>query len=249
MSSATADPRWYRTAFGPLTAGFWTSLVPAERIEREAAFLEGAMAAPPGAALLDVPCGAGRHARVLGRRGYRVTGIDISPHMLAAAASEGAVEGVWLRVGEMTTPGEPQSQDGAYCWGNSFGYLPDEENRGFLARVAAALKPGARFALETGAVAEAVLASFQPRTTMEAGGYQFSAERRYELSESAMHIRYRIARGGEAEEFVARQPVYTAAEILRMAQAAGLDPVSLHGGIAGEPAALGKPLIAVFRRR
>ena len=64
-----------------------------------------------------------------------------------------------------------------------------------------------------------------------------------------MHIRYRIERDGEAEEFIARQAVYTVAEILRMAALAGLAVESLHGGIAGEAASIGRPLIAVLRRR
>jgi SAM-dependent methyltransferase len=248
VSGVDATERWYRTAFGPLTAAFWTSLVPRERVEAEARFLRDALAAAPGASLLDVPCGAGRQARALGRLGYRVTGVDVSPHMLAAARDEGDVEGVSLRAGEMAEIDGAAAFDGAYCWGNSFGYLPDAENRAFLARVAAALKPGARFVLDVGAVAENVLASFQPRTAVEAGGFRFTAERRYQMAESALHVAYRIERGGEAEEFIARQHVYTAAEIVRMAGAAGLSLLSLSGGIAGEPAGLGKPLIALFQR-
>jgi SAM-dependent methyltransferase len=261
----TAAEDWYQTAFGPITAAFWTGLAPAARIEQEARFLAEALAVPAPARLLDVPCGAGRQARMLGRLGYRVLGIDISPHMLAAASNEGLVEGVELRQGRMSALGSTapplrappvagtaasdiNAFDGAYCWGNSFGYLPHEENLAFLEQVAAALKPGARFVLDVGAVAEAVLSNFQARTVMEAGGFLFTAERRYALAESAMHIAYRIERGGEAEEFVARMAVYTAAEIIRLAGQAGFAPISQHGGIGGEPAALGKPLVAVFVR-
>jgi SAM-dependent methyltransferase len=249
MSELVAEPRWYRSAFGPLAAGFWTSLVPAARVEQEAAFLSSALGAAAGASLLDVPCGAGRHARLLGRRGYRVTGIDLSPHMLAAASAEGDVPGVVLRAGDMAALDLTAAFDGAYCWGNSFGYLPHEENAAFLGRVAAALRPGARFALEVGAVAEVILASFNPRTEVEAGGVRFTAERRYSVEEGALHIRYRISRGAEVEEFVARQSVYRAGEILQMAAAAGFETASVNGGIAGEPASLGKPLVAVFRKR
>lgn len=38
-----------------------------------------------GAAILDVGCGTGRHAVGLARKGYRVTGIDLSSGMLAEA--------------------------------------------------------------------------------------------------------------------------------------------------------------------
>jgi SAM-dependent methyltransferase len=45
-----------------------------------------------GARVLDVPCGFGRHSILLARRGYRVTGVDFGPELLAqarAAWSEG----------------------------------------------------------------------------------------------------------------------------------------------------------------
>jgi len=248
MSTPSADERWYRTAFGPITAAFWTGLVPKERVEKEAAFLAATLEAPPGGLLLDVPCGAGRQARALGRLGFRVEGVDISEHMLAASG-EPPVDGVSFRQGEMTAITATNRYDGAICWGNSFGYLSDADSRAFIAGVARALRPGARFVLESGAIAENILAAFQPTTEMTVAGFRFSAERRYDVAASAMHIRYRIERGVEAEEFTARQAVYTAAEVLRMAEQAGLTTESLHGGIGGEPAGLGRPLIAVFRRR
>ncbi len=40
---------------------------------------------PPGAAVLDLPCGTGRLERLLQEAGYRVTGADYSEHMLEVA--------------------------------------------------------------------------------------------------------------------------------------------------------------------
>jgi len=42
-------------------------------------------AAPPVKTLLDLGCGTGSHAFIFDRRGYRVTGVDISAEMLAVA--------------------------------------------------------------------------------------------------------------------------------------------------------------------
>ena len=39
----------------------------------------------PGQSILDVCCGYGRHSIELARRGYRVTGIDLSPKQIAVA--------------------------------------------------------------------------------------------------------------------------------------------------------------------
>jgi SAM-dependent methyltransferase len=49
--------------------------------------------------------------------------------------------------------------DGAFCFGNSFGYLPDVDNARFLHAVAVALEPGARFVIDYPAVAERKLFS------------------------------------------------------------------------------------------
>jgi len=90
------------------------------------------------------------------------------------ARGEGEVPGVSLRQGEMSSLDASERYDGAFCWGNSFGYLRDADTRAFVARVERALRPGARFVLETGAIAENVLAAIQPRTELSVGGYDWS---------------------------------------------------------------------------
>jgi SAM-dependent methyltransferase len=247
MTVPAAGDRWYETAFGPLTAAFWTALIPAQRVLDEARFLAAALGAPAGGLLLDVPCGAGRQARALAALGFAVEGLDVSPHMLAACPDP-LPAGVTLRQGDMLALDAERRYDGAYCWGNSFGYLSDDGSRAFFSRVARALKPGARFALESGAVAENLLPSLEPQSEIRAAGFRFSARRSYDLAGSALHIRYRIERGAEVEEFSARQAIYTTGEVVRMAAAAGLALESLHGGIAGEPPAIGRPMIALLRR-
>jgi cyclopropane fatty-acyl-phospholipid synthase-like methyltransferase len=53
-----------------------------------------------GCSILDVGCGTGRHSVELARRGYRMTGIDISSGMLAEAkkaAEKAGVEVEWIQ--------------------------------------------------------------------------------------------------------------------------------------------------------
>lgn len=49
---------------------------------------------PKGSAILDLGCGTGRHSVELAKRGYKVTGVDLSEGMLQVARAKAAVEGV-----------------------------------------------------------------------------------------------------------------------------------------------------------
>lgn len=64
-------------------------------------FFVGLFALPVGSTVLDVGCGTGRHAVELAKRGYRVTGVDLSPKMLEVARAKAAAAGVEVRFVEM----------------------------------------------------------------------------------------------------------------------------------------------------
>lgn len=51
----------------------------------------------PGSSVLDVGCGVGRWSRRLAARGVRVTGVDLSPTMIAEARRRASVEGLAAR--------------------------------------------------------------------------------------------------------------------------------------------------------
>ena len=78
--------RWYHTSRGALI----------DAVETQLAFR---LSLPvPGERTLDAGCGTGNFARKLARRGCRVTGVDISPAMLAAARAHADREGISLRL-------------------------------------------------------------------------------------------------------------------------------------------------------
>jgi ubiquinone/menaquinone biosynthesis C-methylase UbiE len=61
---------------------------------REVDFLLEELHVPAGARILDVGCGTGRHSVELARRGYRMTGLDLSAAMLARAKAKADTAGV-----------------------------------------------------------------------------------------------------------------------------------------------------------
>jgi SAM-dependent methyltransferase len=67
---------------------------------REVDFLLEELALHPGSSILDVGCGTGRHSIELAKRGYAVTGLDLSAEMLAQTAQSAKVAGAnvnWIR--------------------------------------------------------------------------------------------------------------------------------------------------------
>lgn len=118
----------------------------------EVDFLLEELHIPPGGAVLDVGCGTGRHAIELAKRGYLVTGLDLSQEMLARAAAKAEAENVrveWVRSNatEFTFPGR---YDAAVCLcEGAFGLLgqgddPIDHPMSILRNISRSLKPQAR---------------------------------------------------------------------------------------------------------
>jgi len=66
---------------------------------KEVDFLLEELKLPPGSRILDLGCGTGRHSVELAKRGYQITGVDISSGMLAEAkkaAKKAGVEVEWI---------------------------------------------------------------------------------------------------------------------------------------------------------
>jgi len=210
-------------------------------------FLEKTFDVKPGAHLLDVPCGNGRHSIELARRGYRITGIDLSQELLAAARSE--LDADW-RFGDMRALElESSAFDGAFCFGNSFGYLDYEGAGAFLSSIAGALKPGAKLVIETGVAAESILPTIVAKRWHRSGDLFIVSENRYDAAASRLDIDYTFIRDGTIETRPASSYVFTVAEIGRMLESAAFEVLARHSGLAGEPYQLGSPRLIITARR
>lgn len=65
--------------------------------QREIAFLLETLQLPQAASILDIGCGTGRHAVELAKRGFAVTGVDLSSGMLDQARAKAQQRGVEVR--------------------------------------------------------------------------------------------------------------------------------------------------------
>jgi len=122
---------------------------------REVEFALEELNVVPGSRILDVGCGTGRHAVELAKRGYKVTGLDISSGMLTQAkkaARKAKVQVRWIHADAAKFMLD-ELFDGAIslCEG-AFGLLgasddPIEHDLAILRNINAALKPSGRLIL------------------------------------------------------------------------------------------------------
>jgi len=206
--------QWYDTFFQGVALDMWRKVATLEMTKGEADFLVQAPQMAPGARVLDVPCGNGRHAIELASRGYNLTGVDISPGFLEEARqSPAAID--WRQSDMRDLPWE-SAFDAAYCWGNSFGYFPHAEVPGFCQAVGRALKPGARLVIDTGLAAESILPTLQPRRWYQLDDLYLLHETRYLVEESRVQSDYIFLRNGTVDTRTALYSVFTIAELRRV---------------------------------
>jgi SAM-dependent methyltransferase len=212
---------WWESFFEGVAVTMWLQALPPEHTAREADRIARLLAAPAGAEVLDVPCGAGRLSLPLAERGYRMTGVDWSAESLDHARSRDTSRHVTWERRDMRDLPWPGRFDGAFCAGNSFGYLDDEGNSAFLRAVRAALKPGARFVLETPMVLENVLNHLQPRPWWKAGDVLLLIENQYDPARSRLDIEYTFVSNGRVEVRRGSHRAYSYRELTELFAASG----------------------------
>ncbi|MGI8959833.1 MAG: class I SAM-dependent methyltransferase [Bryobacteraceae bacterium] len=240
---------WQADFFRGVALEVWRRVMTPEQTRTEVEFLERVLRLAPEAQLLDVPCGNGRHAIEFAARGYAMTGVDQSEEFIAEAREKSPTPTRWM-VGDMRELPWISEFDAAYCFGNSFCYL-DRANAGnFLSGIAGALKPGGRFAVETGMAAESILPGLAKTRWFRVGDIFMLSENQYHPAEGRLDIDYTFIQHGQVETRPTASYTFTAAEICRMHAEAGLEPLNLVGSTAGEAFQLGSPrLILISEKR
>ena len=273
----TVPSNWYEDFFHGLALELWRKAIAPEQTKAEADFIANHLQCGAGSHLLDVPCGNGRLSFELARRGYRVTGVDISEEFIdearagvpgsatdpsadtddtdktRASASSPATAGgpgsFQFMLGDMRRIEGQSIYDGAFCFGNSFGFLEYADMEKFLNGVARALKPGARFVIETGMAAESVLMKFEKETSHQIDDIFVTIKEIYIADQSCIDTEYIFERDGQTESRKAKHWIYTVAEIRRMLERAGFAVKETFGSLDRKPYELGSTELFVIAAR
>ena len=207
-----------------------------EEAEQLVDMMERTIAPDPNAHILDIGCGRGRHARALARRGYRVTGLDLSERAIAAARTQAAAEGLddraSFQVGDMRHPVCDGCADGVVNLFTSFGYFEtDGDNEQALAAMAAALRPGGWF-LQDFLNAPQVPDTLGPSDHETEDGHTIHQDRWIE--DGRVNKKITVRADGQTETFQESVRLYTASDLATLYERVGLEVVARFGTYDGD---------------
>lgn len=222
---------------------------------REASQASRLLALRPGARLLDLCCGSGRHAVRFAERGYRVTGVDIKPDLLETAGEDAARRGVSVELvrGDARRLPWRGRFDAVACLFTSFGYFAREEDDLAVLRSARnALKPGGRLLLDL-LNKEWLMRRFTPRFSQRGEGRVRRVDNRLSFDFLRGRLDNRrtfLLKDGTRRETALSIRVYTLVELAALLRRAGLELQAAYGGLDGRPYGPGTfRLVALARRR
>jgi SAM-dependent methyltransferase len=197
----------------------------------------GSGTAPGRPRALDLCCGMGRISVELARRGWRVSGVDITRSYLEAAreladAEEAEVEFLREDARAFVRPGAFDVALNLYV---SFGYFDDSADDLRMARNAReSLAPGGCFIIET-LGKEVAVRDYSGGEWFERGGYTVLTD--YEVVDAwaALRNRWILIKDGERFERSFDQRLYAGTELRRLLLEAGFSSVELYGDWDGSP--------------
>lgn len=247
MSPQHAAPqhtaKWYADWFN---SAYYTTVYK-HRSTKEASgvvdLLSRALSLPPGARVLDLCCGSGRHSQALAQRGFSVVGIDLSPALLKIARSE-VGHAVDFHRCDMREPYPEAPYDCVANFFTSYGYFEqDTDNFAVLQRVREALKPGGFFFFDY-LNAEQTRQALVPHDSKRID--DLTIEQRREITDKFVTKTIRITDAhSNAYEFTEQVRLYDINDFEQMFRNAGLVIRNVYGSYTGERFTAASPRLII----
>lgn len=250
--SGNAD--WYKNFFSGAALDLWRQAKSEDETGEECAFLHDIFDGEGQYHLLDIPCGAGRLTLPMVEAGYKITGIDYCQEFLkeavkAAKSANLADDAVQFLHGDMRAISFNQKFDGAFCFGNSFGYFSREDTQKMFNSLSACLKPGGKIVLESSMIAETFLVNGAEREWLRVGDMLMLIENRYDARESCVYTEYTFIRNGKEETRSATHWIYTSGEVCSMLMNAGFSVRDLFGSLDCDAYELGSERLVLVAHK
>jgi SAM-dependent methyltransferase len=180
--------------------------------------------------VLDVACGAGRHARAFMSAGARCFGLDLSATLLRMARQ--VTDAPLIRADMRWLPVRPASMDLTVNLFTSFGYFEqDAEHTAALNEMISTVRPGGWFVIDFLNPA-AVRRQLVPEETVDLPGQKVRVSR--SVSADGRYVCKRI-RASEGKQYVERVRLFEPEQISHMLQTAGVNVRDRFGDYDASP--------------
>jgi len=186
-----------------------------------------------GDKILDMCCGVGRHSIEFARRGYDVTGVDISEYYIQEARGKASNTGVSVEFvqDDMRKFKREEEYDAAMIFFTSFGYFVDDrDNLKVIENVYSSLKPGGAFLIDI--MGKEVWARvFSERDWGRMGDGFFLEEREVKGDWDLIESNWILIQDGEVHEHPFITKLYSAKEMREMLKKVGFRFVEIYGDL------------------
>lgn len=228
------DEPWYQAAFGEHYLDVYAHR-DAAAAATEVDFILKVLALRPGARVLDLACGAGRHLEALADAGCKAIGLDLSAALLRQARGRGLTV---VRADMRTIPLADESQDAVVNLFTSFGYFADDaENARVLDEIARVLRPGGVFLIDH-INATRIESRLVPETRRDTGEHVIIERRRLDHRRRRVEKSVEVSRAkdtpAETLRYEERVRYYTSDEFAELLRAVGLEPQQWFGSLQGD---------------
>lgn len=187
-----------------------------------------------GAAVLDIPCGPGRHLVPLAQRGLRLCGVDLSHAYLVEAQERADAASVTVELVEadMRQFVRPASFDLAICMYTSFGYFSQPaDDVTMLQNLFTSLHPAGRLVLEL--VTKETAAASGPYEYAVAGGRRIVEQAQLLDGGAIIQRRWQLQGPDIDRSWLAWHRLYSIDELCSMLRQAGFQQTAVYGALDG----------------
>jgi SAM-dependent methyltransferase len=204
----------------------------------------------PGAVVLDVGCGVGRHSIELAKLGFRVTGVDMNADYIAACRERTEQLGLnaeFHAVDSRVMKLDVRADLTISLW-SSFGYYGEIGDLQILERVAEHTRRGGHVVLDV-ENRDYIVKHFVPEEWHEHEQELVFEKRRFDATDGTVSTRRVVLSGGVRREYHRVLRMYTVTELTALLEAAGLQPQRWCGDYDGSRFGFeSKRMIAIAER-
>lgn len=190
---------------------------------------------PPSAKVLDLGCGAGRHALLLAKKGFAVTGVDQSANLLSVAADEAKKNGLhatFIR-DDIRTVHFSEKFDLILNVFTSFGYFEnDEDNFSVFTNVESLLEDEGIFVFDF-LNAQNVKENLVPFSKTEIGDLVIEQSRKIEVNNVVKDIT--LTQNGTVKNFRESVRLYSKQDLVAAMNKKKLSVEMIFGSYTGDP--------------